>query len=71
LRQQGRFQHNGRGGEGVTTLGAIPLFNTPINGMPAPANRVHAAKNMYERIVYPPAQLTIMISIAQCLISGS
>jgi hypothetical protein len=35
---------------GLPTLRAIPLFKTPIKGMPAPASRDHAAKIKYERI---------------------
>src|SRR3981189_3187509 len=35
---------------GLPTLRATPLFNTPIKGMPAPAKRDHAAKIKYERI---------------------
>jgi hypothetical protein len=41
---------------GLPTLRAIPLFNTPIKGMPAPARRDHAAKIKYERIWGAPAR---------------
>src|SRR3954454_23056417 len=35
---------------GLPMLRASPLFNTPMKGMPAPANRDHEAKTKYARI---------------------
>src|SRR4051795_11440931 len=43
-------EHDCRCRERSPTLQASPLFNTPMKGMPAPANRDHKAKTKYAPI---------------------